>query len=249
MAVGQQDLIRTIETLSYKALPALERRYYDGWLIRYANGYTKRANSVNPIYASDIDIDLKLSQCETFFTRKQLPIVFKMTDNAYPQNLDDLLAQQHYEKIAETGVYTMSMVGQGNPSADVQISTTFTDSWLNTFADLNNISTDNRATLKDMLKLIPTRCGFLQLMDGDDVIGVALGVMDDIWMGIFDVVVHPNHRGNGHGRKIIDALLHWGAEQGGETAYLQVQADNTVASNLYQSIGFSEQYRYWYRRK
>ena len=74
------SLVRTIESLSFKALPALESRYYDGWLLRYAEGYTRRANSVNPVYASTDDIDLKISQCELVYAQKKRPTIFKMTE-------------------------------------------------------------------------------------------------------------------------------------------------------------------------
>ncbi len=37
------------ENLSFNTHPALVTEYYDGWQIRYSNGYTKRANSVRRI--------------------------------------------------------------------------------------------------------------------------------------------------------------------------------------------------------
>lgn len=41
-----------LEELSMNALPALQTILYDGWVIRFADGYSNRANSVNPIYPS-----------------------------------------------------------------------------------------------------------------------------------------------------------------------------------------------------
>ena len=79
--------------------------------------------------------------------------------------------------------------------------------------------------------------------------GVALGVLDAGWLGVFDVFVQPNYRGHGYGRTVVEALLGWGVSHGAERAYLQVQKDNSIALQLYQSLGFSEQYRYWYRVK
>lgn len=38
------------EELSMNAHPAIKTHVYDGWLLRFANGYTNRANSVNMIY-------------------------------------------------------------------------------------------------------------------------------------------------------------------------------------------------------
>lgn len=251
MVVAHQDIVQTIETLSYKALPALERRYYDGWLIRYANGYTKRANSVNPIYESEIDVDRKLDFCESFFTNKQLPVTFKMTDYTQPLDLDDVLAARQYRKIGETAVYTMPVFNQSPPQANVQITSHLMPQWLNAFMSLNTIHPDHHVTFERMMELIPQTCsrGYVSLLQDDSVVGVALGVLDEGWLGIFDVFVQPSHRGNGYGRAVVEALLAWGVLQGAERAYLQVQMDNTIALQLYRSLGFSEQYRYWYRVK
>ena len=53
-------MIRHIEELALNAWPALQTLLLDGWVVRFANGYTRRANSVNPLYASEQDIDAKL---------------------------------------------------------------------------------------------------------------------------------------------------------------------------------------------
>jgi N-acetylglutamate synthase len=86
-------MIATIEELSLNAWPSLQTMLYDGWVIRSANGYTKRANSVNPLYASNIDIEEKLPFCERLYREKSLSTVFKLTPTVHPYDLDDKLAE------------------------------------------------------------------------------------------------------------------------------------------------------------
>ena len=48
MAVTEPaEEIRFYEELSLNSHPAIQTNYYDGWLLRFGNGYTARANSVN----------------------------------------------------------------------------------------------------------------------------------------------------------------------------------------------------------
>lgn len=249
MVSAPYSLITRIETMSFKALPALERRYYDGWLLRYSNGYTRRANSVNPVYASYEDVELKISQCEAFYHSKQRPTIFKMTDAVYPENLDAILADDGYHKEATTHVLTCSLDQQSSAPDNIHISTRQTPEWIEHFVRLNKINKDYAKTVSQMLKLISTPCGYLSLLDDKQVVGVALGVLDDGWMGIFDVVVDAGQRGKGYGRAVVQSLMSWGKTQGAHHAYLQVQGDNEGAIQLYEKLGFTRQYSYWYRVK
>ncbi|MFW6030741.1 MAG: GNAT family N-acetyltransferase, cg3035/Rv0428c family [Halanaerobiales bacterium] len=92
-------MIKKIEEVSMNAWPSLQTNIYDGWIIRFANGYTKRANSINPLYSSEINIENKINFCETLFKNKDLPIVYKLNKESKPTELENELAKKGYEKI------------------------------------------------------------------------------------------------------------------------------------------------------
>lgn len=71
--------IRLIEELSLTAWPALQAVYDGGWVLRFADGYTRRANSVNPLYSSVEDADTKIRRCEALYVSHGLSTVFKIT--------------------------------------------------------------------------------------------------------------------------------------------------------------------------
>ena len=102
-------MIRHIEELALNAWPSLQTLLLDGWVVRFANGYTRRANSVNPLYASEQDTDAKLRACEQLYRDRGLKVVFKMTAASQPDGLDAFLAAQGYEIDAPTSVQLMDL--------------------------------------------------------------------------------------------------------------------------------------------
>lgn len=99
-----------------------------------------------------------------------------------------------------------------------------------------------------MTRIIPQKC-FASLTVSGQWIGCGLGVLQDGFVGIFDLVIARDHRRQGYGDRLMQALLGWGKTNGAHTAYLQVMLDNAPALRLYDRLGFREQYQYWYRVK
>lgn len=79
---------------------------------------------------------------------------------------------------------------------------------------------------------------------GDRASGVA--AYADDWVGFRGIEVAPEHRRQGLGLVVMDALLEWGAERGATTAYLQVLGDNAPALAMYEQLGFTTHHAYRY---
>jgi N-acetylglutamate synthase len=242
--------IRHLEELSLNAWPALQTAVYDGWLLRFADGYTRRANSVNPLYPGALDPAEKIGRCEAVYAARGQDIVFKLTDAAEPVDLDALLEQQGYRREAPTSVQTLDLGALAPPpSVDAAGDAAVTDAWLDDFGRLNGVAERHRPTMRRMLGgLIPSAC-FMALRDGGETVAVGLAVRDHGHVGLFDIVTAPERRGQGFGTALVHQLLAWGQAGGAHTAYLQVMRDNAPALRLYARLGFQEQYGYWYRVK
>ena len=55
---------------------------------------------------------------------------------------------------------------------------------------------------------------------------------------ISNVAVHPDHRGRGISRKMLEVLMGEARAEGVQAFTLEVRAGNAVAVNLYESLGF-----------
>lgn len=61
---------KTMEELSLNNWQPLSTLLYDGWVLRFANGYTKRANSIQPIFYSTYELEQKIDACEKIYSEK-----------------------------------------------------------------------------------------------------------------------------------------------------------------------------------
>lgn len=241
-------LTRTIEELSLNALPALQTMHLDGWVLRFANGYTKRANSINPIYDSTDNVEEKIRCCEEIYRRKQLPVVFKMTKAAQPENLDAILADKGYELNSPTSVQ-IAELGNIDPSPNAESTKMLTEEWFAHFCRMNNIAERNKSTLLQILTSIELPKCFVTVRDNRKAIACGMSVLQGQYIGLFDIVTDASFRNKGFGKQTVRRLLAWGKQNGARRAYLQVMENNAPALQLYSKIGFTPVYQYWYRIK
>src|SRR3954454_17903861 len=77
------------------AWPAPYSERIAGWRLRYAEGVTKRANSVLPL-GHPGDVHVAVDGAERFYAARDLPTVFSIGDGACP-GLDAVLEARGYE--------------------------------------------------------------------------------------------------------------------------------------------------------
>lgn len=238
--------IRHLEHISLRAWASLETEVYDGWLLRYAHGYTGRANSVQPLDSSSLPLADKIQYCENWYAQRNLPSIFRLTSAMQPPELDTILDERNYERYNETLVQ-VSDLSTLSPiqSAQFQFDTTISDNWLDAWATWNNIPAQHITTAKMMLSDDTTTACFAWVANK----AVGLAICEKNHVGLFDIVVAPNQRGRGLGFTLVNNLLAWGKLQGANTAYLQVVANNIPALALYDKLGFKTHHNYWYRRQ
>lgn len=243
-------MIRKMEELAMNAWPALQTKHYDGWVLRFADGYTRRANAVIPIYESTILLDKKIDFCEKEYASHNLPTLFKLTAESTPEGIDTRLEERGYVRDNDAALRILDL-GQyvRNESQGVTIESQFSNEWLEGFFYCSNIVGEKtQLTAKRILDNILGAVICVTKQVEGKVVGCGYGAVERDYIGIFDIVVDKDFRGNGYGKDIMNGILGPALQRNIRTAYLQVAVGNTPAEKLYDKIGFKEEYRYWYRR-
>ena len=246
---------RLIEELTLNAWPSLETVLYDGWVLRFADGYTRRANSVNPLYPSSTPLEEKVAYCEAVYARRGLDTVFKLTDASEPPELDAFLEERGYGRDAETSVQVarIDRLAQQSESQTTEANAarvTVTDGppggWLDALCRWG-MPAHHVSTHAAILCAVVPATGFASLRLDGQIAAVGLAVLEREYVGLFDIATDPALRGRGLGTRVVSDLLRWGHERGARTGHLAVMCDNAAALRLYARFDLREVYRYWYR--
>jgi len=262
----ESDAIRILEECAMNAWPAHQSVLCDGWVLRLAAGYTKRANSANALFPSGRFSEI-VPLVETFYARHALPTVFRLSPLAGSEPAS-VLDAAGYRYVDPTLVMTLALAAP--PAApiavpiavppastpaielaplddEVIIEPSPSAEWREGFSRANAVAPASRPVHDRMLALIALPAAFATLTRDSVPIAYGLAVAERGKVGLFDIVVTPAARGRGAGQKLIAALIRWGQGQGAAQAYLQVTASNTAAVGLYRKLGFALAYEYHYR--
>ncbi len=242
-------LVRTLEECAFNAWPAHQTVFCQGWVLRLAGGFTKRANSANPL-APEAPFEAVRAEAETLYARHGLPAVFRITPLAPPE-ADAALQAAGYAHFDPSLVLQRPLAPQAHYAlaADVSLSASPSTAWLDGFAAANGVAPHHRALHHALVQAIAPLAVFatLHAQGQGQAVGFGLAVCERGWVGLFDIAVAATHQRCGRGRSLVQALLDWGAAQGARGAYLQVRAQNAAALRLYEALGVKPAYGYHYR--
>ena len=241
---------RRLEELALNASGAFQSLVYDGWLLGYRRGPTKRLRCVNPFYPSALPMAEKLAYCTAFYESARLPAIFRLLPFSQPPGLDAYLAAMGWGSFERTLVLRAAVNEAAHaPSAADGADIVSAVEFAMATAELLKIESDALAQIVERATTYPLpHAGAIIRRDGA-VVACGLLKLEGDHVGLFAVATASALRGQGLGRAIVSALLNEASRRGARTAYLQVTADNAAALALYRHFGFSTAYDYWYRAR
>ncbi len=262
--------IKYMEEMSLNAWPSYRIEFYDGWLLRYSHNYTYRTNSVEQIGESTIPIGEKIAYCEKIYENWNCPANFKIQPLLDPA-FDRILEERGYQVRHSTDVMTLDIPGSRlmvrsgedylfdnrlnlptlvyyGPELTVQLKDFVTDEWLKGLFSLNGTSDPTlRRIVPKMYAAIPKRTIVASIEIDGRMVASGLGIRDRDWVGIYAIYVSPSCWSRGYARAVCSTVLREAWRLGAKRAYLQVASGNRKARRLYESLGFTHFYSYWFR--
>ena len=247
--------IQTLEELSLNALPALQQILDRGWILRFASGYTKRANSITPLYVdlTSKSLEAKIKRCERLYQQYDLPTIFRLTNSPQWSELDRVLDRLGYrwQDAVSVRVKTIDNVIDGDRSLDRQseiiCESELSTEWLDGYVHAATVPFQHWDTLTMMLELIPYPTCYAMLKHRNRFCSWGLGVLERNCLGIFFFVTAQQKRRRSYASQLISAMTDWGKAKGATKVYLQVETADRAGINLYNKLGFTEIYQYFYR--
>jgi ribosomal protein S18 acetylase RimI-like enzyme len=239
---------RRLEEYALNASGILQTLIYDGWLIGYRPGSTKRLRCVNAFYPSTLPIPQKIEHCRRLYREAGLPPLFRLLPFSYPVDLDQHLERAGWFAFERTLVMQTDLTLLRMPPLPAfTVELLPVPQWIELTAQLRDLAEENKTNVLERARTYPLPQVGAVIRREDDVVACGLVKLEDDVAGVFALATRPDLRGLGMGRTVIAALLAEAHRRGARRAYLQVSASNDSALALYTHFGFMSAYEYWYR--
>jgi GNAT superfamily N-acetyltransferase len=245
----QFKVLARIEEAALNAWPAPQQMMYDGWVLRFTGGNSKRVNSVNVFGPSTLPLSEKIRFCEAVYSRMGLPILFRLPDPFITPGLPQILMDSGFEAFDLTLVLGREIDVSSALPAGVDVRSLLDEDWLQIYAQITGKTLASLVHHKAVLKGIVPEKKLIALYWGERPVACGMGIVSGDLLGYFSIYTDTDVRRKGLGQAVMSVLSQWGFEHGATFAYLQVEGDNVPALAMYQKLGFMCLYRYEYWRK
>jgi GNAT superfamily N-acetyltransferase len=244
-----------LEEIADAGWPPRTVQQLGNWRLREAGGFTGRANSVLPLGDPHMPLPEALAQVTAFYAGHGLPALIQVVNGS---ELEQRLTAagwgvvRHQEgalvQVASLAQARRAARARARPESSAPLAeppVELSDSLSTGWARLYGRTADAPADAVAHVLAGPEQVALASV--GDEPIAIGRGVLTGDWLGLSAVEVVPSRRRAGLGRRVVDALLGWGAEQGARSVYLQTLPGNAAALRLYAPYGFvtHHRYRYW----
>lgn len=243
------DFLMRIEEAALNAWRAPREMVYDGWLVRFAGGKSKRVNSVNPLYPSTLSLEEKIKTCEAIFASQGQPCLFRLCEPFTTPDLNQAMKKAGYTSFDPTYVLGRELqLDEDHPENVTILEMPMTD-WFHLREHFMRVPAADRFIHESILLSIVPELVLVGLFSDGKPAACGMGVVEGDLLGFFSIHTAKSWRRKGYGSLIMSALTDWGMARGATFGYLQVEGDNRPALAMYEKLGYERCYPYVYYRK
>jgi GNAT superfamily N-acetyltransferase len=245
-----------LDELGANAIAATTVQLIDGWWLRAAARAPYTAcNSVLPIAGDSVGLEPRIALVESFYRNRGLPVRFQVSPAALPVGLDEMLETRRYQIEQPTLVLTAETERavestRRDDAVAVTVGDGIDEYWVAEYASAFGDDETGRDTLRayaHLLRQIGPSVATAVLPVDETPAAVGLAVLERGWAGVYAMGTRPEARRRGAATNVLHGLAQWAHDQGASRMYLQVEATNDGARQLYTRAGFEVAYRYHYR--
>jgi ribosomal protein S18 acetylase RimI-like enzyme len=250
--------IKCFQEYLMNSWPAEHYYFLNGWILRFTEGVTSRANSVFPIRykGTQKTIDNDLILVEKAYRAHNLKAVFTMPDFHEPKNLREKLLNRGYQAYDHTSVLGIKIEDIQPKKVNEDFEYFFFKTRVKEISDFLaryskwNEHEQNIIQEINQRIIIPRKCYMLTKLN-KEVIGTLLAVLvPQGYLYIGDVFIHPDYRRQNIATSMLIKLIdEWAVLNGVSFIWLQVEIENLKALNLYHTFGMRKLYNYYYMKK
>lgn len=238
---------RELERMGMDAFPAMVEERRMGAVFRAAGGVNYRNSSVTLLDPEAADIDQLLNETKIFSARHGIEPVLR-APRLWPDTERQLTARG-WRVFRNSAVFDAAIPhdARTDPALEANIAP---DTWLSLQLENRDLEEGARQTLETILSSIPAQAAKLQYRpEGNETpLASALLWFDGTHCALMNMLVAPQARGQGIGRRFLDTMFGYAAGRGATVMWLQVHLENAAALALYKRAGFEKVYDYAYWR-
>lgn len=234
-----------LERTAAKSWLGPDHEWLGDWLLRAADGFTGRANSVLALGDPGVGEAEAMRRVHDFYARRDLPAQFAVP-LPVRADLDDRLTELGWGQAHGAIVLTAALapIPVRTDLPPVTLAGELDDAWLATYHYRGGGGVPPAA-----LPLFASGAAraFASVREDGEVIAIGRAAADDGWAGVTAVEVAAAHRRRGLAGQVMRAFAAWALELGIDRMWLQVDPRNDAARALYAGLGWREHHRYHYR--
>ncbi|MFB7928665.1 GNAT family N-acetyltransferase [Streptomyces sp. NPDC056039] len=244
-AASYEELAR----VAARAWRPVESERLGDWELRAASGFTRRANSVLPLGEPGLPLDEALGAVRRWYDERGLPAYVQTATGA--EGTQELLCAELEargwvrEVTAELWVGPLAPVADREEPSGVVLSREADEAWLARYQRKGVSEVALRVLGSGPSVWFATVPG---ATEGAAPAAIGRCVVDGRWAGFAAVEVDPALRRQGLGTAVMAALARRALDEGASAAWLQVEAENAGARELYAGMGFAAHHAYHHYR-